>query len=141
MLEIMAGPPSREKIYALEREIAKLPQLDLQAKHYFSPGLYARELFIPAGSVITGKLHKTAHLNICCGDVTVWTEIGMLRLTGHNTIPSMPGAKRVMYAHADTYWTCLHVTTETDIEKLEAELVENEEIGLNKTGAIWHITT
>lgn len=114
----------RSKIERLEGTMRRMDQVAIETKHHFAKGMYAREIFIPAGVLLTGKVHKTEHLNVCVGDITVWTEDGMKRLTGHNTIVSKPGAKRVGYAHGDTYWTTFHVTDETDIEKLEALLVE-----------------
>ena len=36
--------------------------VELETKHHFSDGLYARELFIPAGVCLVGALHKTTHL-------------------------------------------------------------------------------
>jgi hypothetical protein len=35
---------------------------------------------------------------------------------------SKPGTKRIGYVHEEMVWTTVHVTEETDIEKLEAEL-------------------
>jgi hypothetical protein len=29
--------------------------------HRFTPGMYIREIFMPAGSLITSKIHKTEH--------------------------------------------------------------------------------
>ena len=51
----------------------------------------------------------------------------MKRLTGHHVIPSAPGAKRVGYAHADTWWTTVHVnpTNERDPVALEDLLVDD----------------
>jgi hypothetical protein len=51
------------------------------------------------------RAHKAEHLNICSGDISVWTEQGMKRITGYAVLPSLPGAKRVGLAHADTMWT------------------------------------
>jgi hypothetical protein len=36
---------------------------------------------------------------------------------------SRPGTKRVGYAHEDTIWTTIHATEETDMEKVEKELI------------------
>jgi hypothetical protein len=116
---------SREKIIRLEQEILRMPQVETPTRHHFAPGLYAREMFIPAGTVLTGDVHKTEHMALFVGDITVWTDEGMKRITGHHTFISKAGAKRVGYAHADTWCTGFFVTTETDIDKLEEQLVEN----------------
>ena len=116
--------PTLEQIERLENLILQGPQVDTPTKHYFAPGLYAREIFIPAGTVLTGARHKTEHLCLFVGDITVWTEGGMVRLTGHHTLTSQPGAKRVGYAHSDTWCTGFFPTDKTDIAELERELVE-----------------
>jgi hypothetical protein len=88
--------PTIEKIFRLEREMVKFEQLEILTTHYFSEGLYAREIFIPKGVLLTGKIHKTEHLNILSkGDITVWTEDGMKRLKSPYTLVSKPGTKRV----------------------------------------------
>lgn len=125
--------PTREQIERLEREIDQLPQIELPVRHYFSPGLYAREMFIPAGTVLTGKVHKTTHMNvISAGAITVWTEEGMKLITAPHTFVSYPGTKRAGLTHADTVWTTFHVTEETDLDKLEEELTEPSDILLER---------
>ena len=117
--------PTLEQIKRIESYILQMPQVDTPTTHYFSPGLYAREMFIPAGTVLTGAVHKVEHLALFVGDITVWTEEGMKRLTGHHTFISKPGAKRVGFAHADTWCTGFFATDKTDVRELEEELVED----------------
>lgn len=110
----------------LEGEILKMDQVPCPTKHYFSPGLYAREMFIPAGTVLTGATHRVAHLAVFVGDISVWEAGKVKRLTGHHTFISEPGAKRVGYAHADTYCTGFFPTEKTDVAELERELIEED---------------
>ncbi len=125
--------PTMDKIFLLENEMKKLEQIEITPVHYFANGLYAREIFIPKGVLLTGKIHKTEHLNILSkGDITVWTEDGMKRLQAPFTMVSRPGTKRVGLAHEDTVWTTIHATNETDLEKLELELIEETEIFLER---------
>ena len=126
----------RQRIERLEQFILQAPQVDLQTRNYFAAGLYAREITIPAGTVLTGAVHKHEHMNICHGDITVWTDEGMRRITGHATLTSKPGMKRAGFAHADTVWTTIHATDETDIEKLEDMLVEESHRLQSRTLAI-----
>jgi hypothetical protein len=119
------GKPTREQIDCIEKFILGCPQVETPTQHYFSPGIYAREMFIPAGTVLTGAVHKTTHLVQFDGDITVLTDGGMRRLTGRHTFVSQAGAKRVGYAHADTWCTGFFATDKTDIEELENELVED----------------
>lgn len=117
----------RSKVYALEDEIANLPSVDCPLWNHFAPGLYARKILIRKGTVLTGAVHKTEHLCIISGDITVTTDDGMKRITDpHAIISSMPGTKRAGYAHEDTYWTTVHATEETDLDKLVEELTESK---------------
>ena len=116
--------PMRERIDKLEAEMFKQEQVAIATTHHFAKGIYAREILIKAGTLLTGKIHKTEHLNIVSkGSITVWTEDGMKRVDAPFTMVSRPGTKRVGYAHEDTVWTTIHATDETDLEKLEAELI------------------
>jgi hypothetical protein len=117
---------SHERVYRLEEELQKLPQVDCPVWHHFAPGLYARKMLIPKGTVLTGAVHKTEHLCIVSGDIDVTTDDGMRRITdAHAILSSKPGAKRAGYAHEDTYWTTVHATNETDLDKLVVELTES----------------
>ncbi|WP_208456700.1 hypothetical protein [Burkholderia vietnamiensis] len=110
----------------LEAEVSKLPQAACPVWHHFAPGLYARQMFIPAGTVLTGAVHKTEHLCIVSGDIDVTTDDGVRRITAQQlVIKSAPGAKRAGFTHADTFWTTVHATDETDLDKLVVELTES----------------
>jgi hypothetical protein len=125
--------PTREQIVRLQTEMMKLPQVPIEPVHYFAHGLYAREITIPAGTLLTGKVHKTEHLNILSkGRITVWTEDGMKTLSAPFTLTSRPGTKRVGLAHTETVWTTIHATHERDIEALERELIEDEALELRQ---------
>jgi quercetin dioxygenase-like cupin family protein len=120
-------PISREKIQALEDKIAQCPQLVIEPVHYFADGLYAREITIPEGAVLTGRVHKFEHLNIVSkGTITVWTEGGMRTVSAPFTMVSKPGTKRVGLALTETVWTTVHALPNDirDIEAVEARIAE-----------------
>jgi hypothetical protein len=120
---------TRQQIVRLENEMKELDQLEIEPVHHFSEGIYAREITIPKGCLLTGKVHKTVHLNIISkGDITVWTEDGMKRVKAPFTMVSRPGTKRVGFAHEDTVWTTIHGTDETDLDRLESQLIESDQI-------------
>lgn len=103
-------------------------------RHHFAPHCYAREMFLPAGICVVGKIHKHAHVNtISQGRVSVLTEQeGVQTLHAPLTFVSSPGTKRVVWVHEDTVWTTVHVTEETDLAKIEAEIIATsfEELAL-----------
>lgn len=116
----------RAKVETLEREIQKIPQVDCPVRHYFAPGMAAREMTIPAGVVITGAVHRHEHLcTISKGRIVVSTDEGMKEVSAPCTIISKAGAKRVGYAIEETVWTTYHATTTTDIDALIEEITES----------------
>ncbi len=118
------GRDVREKLARLEAVLFNGPTVELPVKHHFSHGVYARELFIPKGTVLVGKIHKFSQINIVSqGDISVLTDDGVKRIKAPYTLVSGPGAKRAGYAHEDTIWTTIHGTHETDLDKLEDELI------------------
>jgi hypothetical protein len=116
----------REKVYALETEIAKLPQVECPVRNYFAPGIYAREMTIPKDVTLTGAVHRTEHLNIVSkGRIIVSTDSGMTLLEAPSTFVSKPGTKRVGHALEETVWTTIHATDTTDLDTLVEELTES----------------
>lgn len=60
--------------------IALLPQCEPPVIHHFAPGVYMREIRMPRGSLIIGKIHRHAHFNLIpSGDLSVLTESGPRR--------------------------------------------------------------
>lgn len=121
----------------LEEAILQTPQVDLETQHCLSGGMYARTITIKAGTVLTGATHKTDHVNIVHGDISVTTDAGVKRLTGYHVLPTKAGSKRAGYAHADTMWTTICKTELVCIEDIEDELVEesaNLQTRLNAIG-------
>lgn len=118
-------PSLRVKIDRLEGFMRQVDaQVEIKPVHRFAKGLYAREIFIPKGTLLTGKIHKQEHLNIVAqGEISVLTEAGPQRIKAPFTIVSQPGTKRVGYAHEDTVWITVHATDETDVEKIDSDLV------------------
>ena len=126
-------PPSaalamREKVLRAELEMRRMPQVDLPVVHHFSRGVYARELHIPKGVTLTGKIHKYDQLNILSkGEISVLTEDGIKRVRAPFHIVSPAGTKRIAYVHEDCVWTTVHGTYEVDLEKIEEEFIAQSE--------------
>jgi len=116
---------SLAKIQALQAAISTLPQADgFVTTHHFAGGLYGRELFRPAGTLIVGKLHKKDHFYIVlAGEIEVY---GVGRIRAPAVFVSQAGSKRAVYAHTDAICMTVHRTDETDLEGIEADLIEPE---------------
>lgn len=118
----------RDKVNIVEAEMLKREQIEIPVKHYFSQGVYAREITIPAGTILTGKIHKFSQLNILsAGEISVMTDDGMKTVSAPFTIVSPPGTKRIAYAHTECVWTTIHGTDETDLDKIEAHYIAKDD--------------
>jgi len=122
--------PMRERVHSFESLMKEMPQLKLAVFHHFSPGIYCRELHIPAGVITTGKIHKHSCLNIMSkgarstlvGDQVIRVEAPFIHV-------SAAGTKRISLTHEDSIWITVHPnpTQERDIDKLESMLVAETE--------------
>lgn len=140
----------RQKVMTVQNGIQKMIEDgdiestldDCVLTHHFSPiddeygcCTYAREMFIPKGTVIIGKIHKHQHLNfILKGKVSVATEFGKKYFEAPCTFISEVGLKRAVYAEEDTIWTTVHLTKhigEENLGKIEEEVISPtyEEMG------------
>lgn len=105
--------------------LGELKEQDCPVTHRFLPGLYIREIFMPKGTRIIGKIHATEHINIvltgCC---TVFTaEIGKEEMVAPYSFISKAGVQKALVVHEDCYWQTLHVTDKTDIDEIEKEVI------------------
>jgi hypothetical protein len=114
----------RSKVLQMQDAMSQQPQIDCHVDHVFAPGLYARQIQMPAGALVVGKIHKHAHVNtISRGRCIVATEFGYEELTAPHTFVSKPGTKRAVYVLEDTVWTTYHPTEETDLGKIEDHVI------------------
>ena len=119
----------RELIVALEQALAGHPEAlgpdAFVTRHHYAPGSYAREIELPAGSCVVGKIHRHAHVNVVSkGCVLVYTaEDGLLEIEAPMTFVSKAGTKRAVLALEDAVWTTVHVTEETDLAAIERDII------------------
>jgi len=121
--DFLAGMPDPASVRTLEAEMLQhAAQVDLHTQHLVHAGMYARTIFIPAGTLLTGAQTEVDNVCIVVGDITVTTDDGTRRLTGYYVIPANAGFKRAGIAHADTWWTTLFRTDNTEIAAIEDEV-------------------
>lgn len=112
----------RDKVLMLEQEMLRHKQVEIPVRHYFSPGVYAREITIPAGTILTGRIHKYEQLNILSGgEMSVLTDDGMVKVAAPFTVVSPPGTKRIAFAHTECTWTTILATEEKDPDAIEVK--------------------
>ena len=109
----------------IDAVFSQLPQVEAPVIHRQTPGMYTREILMRADSFVTSKIHKTEHqFVVLSGDVSVWTEEqGVVRLTSGHVGITQPGTRRLLYAHSDTRWITFHPTMQTNLDKIEEELI------------------
>jgi hypothetical protein len=124
----------RAQILAFEAALAQLPGATvgdtdtLPLTHSFADGCYVRSIWIPAGHMLTGKLHKHSHPNfLMLGEVLVATEHGGVEhLRAPMAMISPAGTKRAVYALTDTLWCTVHVTEERDLDRIEDHVIAKD---------------
>lgn len=122
----ISTPQDGELIQRLKSAMLSMPQAQLETLHFFVPGMYCRVLERPAGTVIVGKKHKAAHFYIVCkGRVAVVDGAGIrTELKAGDVVVSQPGAQRAVVALEDSICLTVHRTDNTDLDAIEAELIE-----------------
>ncbi len=109
----------QEKIDCGELQSQECPVI-----HRFTNGCYIREILMPAGTRIIGKIHATEHFNILLtGKVTVVTAEGTEHIVAPYTFVSKAGVQKVVIIHEDCVWQTVHVTDKTDLDEIEKEVI------------------
>ncbi|WP_180168806.1 hypothetical protein [Acinetobacter sp. YH12021] len=109
----------------VQKQLSESPDvIDVPVQHHFAPGVYMRQMDAAAGTLVVSKMHRTEHMNILLkGSLTVATEDGIQLMTAPCVLKSMPGTKRIGYFHEDSSWITVHPTEETDLEKIEQQVI------------------
>jgi len=116
----------RERLFEAQDVMLEMVEhhVDPSVEHYFAPGMYGRQMHIEKGVTIVGKIHRHAHINIISkGIIDVLTEFGAIRYEAPCAFVSEPLTKRFVKAIEDTIWMTVHATNETDLEKIEEEII------------------
>ena len=112
-----------------EGEMLALPQASSSVVHRFGPGVYIREVHIPAGTFAIGHRQRFEHMNIMLkGRVTILNDDGgTTTLVAPAIFTGKPGRK-IGYIHEDMVWQNIYATNERDIETLEKTYLEKSEV-------------
>ena len=107
----------------LEASIVRdLEPIELEVKHYFAHGTYTRELYIPAGTVLTGEIHRYSTVNIISkGKIIAISDTGTHDIEAPHTFVTGAGVKKAGYAIEDTVWiNVMPWEGEEDVDKIKA---------------------
>jgi quercetin dioxygenase-like cupin family protein len=118
---------TQAKVDRLAAAMRQMQQADIPVTHRFLDGIYVREVFMPRGAIVVGKIHKQEHIAIISkGRATVLTEDGLKEIKAPYTFKSPPGVRRALVIHEDMIWTTVHRSDETDLDKLEDQLIAKD---------------
>jgi hypothetical protein len=117
----MQALDTKQELVAQELELAMLPMVQVACDciHRFGPGLYIREVSMPAGTLVVGHHHNQEHMNIMLkGKGTLLVDGIKMEIEAPFMYVAGPGRK-VAYWTEDTVWQNIFATEITDIETLE----------------------
>jgi hypothetical protein len=118
-------------ILALEQAmLASFDQEALKAQtdtqHYQIKGVYARTMFIPAGMLVTGKIHNFESIGILAqGTMRITNGETSVVVSAPYISVDKPGIKRLGYAETDCTFISVHRTDAEEITDIEDELVSD----------------
>ena len=108
----------------LLKSMSELPQVDIPVTHTFSKGIYCRSMFVPAGSILRGEIHKFDHLNIISmGSARIVFDNGEVRDVSSPWIGNVGPGCCAAHFITDSVWSTIHATEETDISKIKEEFI------------------
>jgi hypothetical protein len=100
-------------IYRLEQAIYSLPRVEMPVSHDFCKGIYARTIHIPAGTVLTGAVHKDeCFFLVREGAILITTDREPIKAEAGFMAITKPETKRAGYALVDTVVTTFHANVD-----------------------------
>ena len=130
-----------EQIDALENTMIGQGELvTLPVDHSFVPGMYVREIFMPAGTLLTSKIHNTEHpYVVLSGVVKVYIpEVGMQVITGGYRGVTKAGTRRVLHIEQDCHWVTFHSLSVKEEEARASGMEEQELLTMIESRIIKH---
>lgn len=113
-----------DPIEELEKRFLGEEQVECPVTHRFAPGVYLREIFMPAGTFIIGQRHNTEHFNVITkGQALVRIDGVVETIRAGDTFVSEPNVRKVLYIEEDMVWQTIHPTEETDLGLLEDQII------------------
>ena len=120
MLETVEATPEAEQV---------MPPV-----HHVWGGLFARELFMPAGAVIVSKIHKVDHMTFVLeGEAEVIDEFGSAEIVSAPAFIKTPaGMKRILRIKTDSRWMTVHANPDDidDADEFEKVIISPTHLDL-----------
>ena len=108
-------------------------EVDLLTKHFFSDGLYAKQMSLPKGYEAISHAHKYNHLSLLAkGKVIVRTDDSVAEYIAPAMIEIKAGVHHSITAHEDVVWYCIHATDATEPSEVDEVLIQKEGVCLGE---------
>jgi quercetin dioxygenase-like cupin family protein len=101
--------------------------IDYKIKHYFSSGVYAKQMSLDKGDTATSHKHLYDHLSILakgCALVRTDDSEEPTLYQAPCAIEIKAGMNHEITALEDSVWFCIHATEETDVDHIDEVLIE-----------------
>ena len=135
-LEVQEKAGLREQIGAFEDLIGQQEgaffgdTINCPLTHKFADGIYVREMFVPAGTFLVGKLHKHTHpIFLMSGIAEIVSETaGCETFEGPVSMISPHGTKRAIHSITDIVIITMHLnpTNTQDLDELEKMIIAED---------------
>jgi hypothetical protein len=118
----------------LTEHVLKMPQANCPVTHHFDPGIYLREVFMPAGCFAIGFKHRTQFINILLsGRLRLVMDGAVTEMVGPAFVTTPPGMQKMALILEDCRWLTIHPTAGiewagNDVDKLEEALLFPSEV-------------
>jgi len=113
------------KIEQVESHLLDLPQVECPVVHHFGPGIYIREVTLPAGTLAIGHAQRFEHLNIMLtGAVAMVGDDGQTKVLRAPMIFVGKPGRKLGYVLETCIWQNVYATDERDIDKLETMFLD-----------------
>lgn len=120
-----------DQIDQLEAVMRSHVPVDCPLTHTFTESLYTRRIFMPAGTLVVSKIHKTRHpYRILEGVALVKiNDSDWERLEAKHEGTTEPGTRRILLIEEDCVWETDHALDKAGetLEEIEERIIEKRE--------------
>lgn len=120
----------KEKVAYVAYQVSLMPQNETPVEHIFAPGVYIREMRIPAGTLFVGRGHFYGHTcQLVSGSLILISPNGKVRLDAPLQVNTTPGYHMVVYTITDVLARTIHpnVAECRDVAGMTADIFESAE--------------
>lgn len=121
------GLTSPAELEKLESHMLQLPQAECPVEHYFGPGVYIREVTLPAGVLAVGHTQKHSQLNVMIsGSVAMLDDAGNVKVLKAPMIFVGKPGRKVGFVIDTCVWQNVYPNPDDlqDIDALESKWLD-----------------